>query len=106
MGPAPARTLRHVQGGDRVVEVWLVRDADRGGHVEARDADQGHSRQRRQCVNGRGQGRLRVAEVRPQPDVCPNTAHRLLPIAPGQAVIAPPRSATPPRRRASTARRE
>jgi ribosomal protein L32 len=72
-----ARTGGHVQRGDRVVEIGLVRHLKWSGHVEARDAGEARSRKRRQGVDGRGQRRLPVAYVGPQADVCPNCGHLL-----------------------------
>ena len=67
------RTGRHVQGDDRISELRLVSDADRGRGVEARDAVESSARQRGEAANARLQRRLRPAYVRPQPDVGPDS---------------------------------
>ena len=64
---------RNVDRDDRVAELWLIHDADWLRGVERRDASQVHSRQRGQGVDPGGDGRGRIAEVRPEPDVRPNS---------------------------------
>jgi hypothetical protein len=64
---------RNVDRDDRVAELWLIHDADRLRGVERRDAPQVHPEQRGQGVDAGGDGRGRIAEVRSEPDVRPNS---------------------------------
>jgi hypothetical protein len=70
------RSARDVDGDDRVAERRLVDDADRLGREEPRDAVEAGAGQGRQRRDARRDRRLRIAEVRPEPDVCPNESRQ------------------------------
>jgi hypothetical protein len=71
-GEGPCRRIRarrHVERGDGVPELGLVRNTDRGGGIEARDAAEPGPRQRGEGVDA-CRDRLRgIPEVRAQADV-------------------------------------
>lgn len=69
------RARRHVQGDDGIPEVRLVLDANRRRNVEPRDAPEPRTRQRGERTDARGEGRGRVAEIRPEPHVRADLTH-------------------------------
>ncbi len=64
------RSGRDVERDHGVAELGLVGDADRLGRVEARDPAQPRAGERGERPDRFGQRRLRIADVRPQADVC------------------------------------
>jgi hypothetical protein len=62
----------HVERDDRVAEERLIDHPDRLGDIQAGHRVQADARQRRQSANAARERVVRVAEVRPEPDVRPN----------------------------------
>lgn len=66
---------RHIQGDDGVPEVRLVHNTDRLRHVQARDPPEPYARQRGEGTDAGGEGRRRIAEIRPEPHVRADLTH-------------------------------
>ncbi len=75
------RPARDVERGCGVAELGLVGHPDRFRRVEAGDTTQPGTRQHGQGTDAGRDRRLRVAEVCPQSDVCPNPAGQCPPPA-------------------------
>lgn len=71
----PRRAGRDVEGHDGVPELGLLGIADRGRRVEPGDAAQAGTGKRGERTDRRGDGRRRIADVRPETDVRPDPFH-------------------------------
>jgi hypothetical protein len=64
----------HVKRDHRIPERWLIDDADGSRDVEARYLSEADAGQGRERADAAGERVGRVAEVRPEPDVCPDAS--------------------------------
>ena len=64
----------HVKRDNRIPERWLIHDADRSCDVQERYGPEPDVRQGRERPDAAGERLSRVAEVRPEPDVCPDAS--------------------------------